>query len=89
MEKPKYSTTKPNSHIIFPRIQPFKDNNYGGVIFWELAGDAPLKGSSLTDVIYKGFFGDGGILCLFSAFFVLIIMCQEEFIFWSSLFGVL
>jgi hypothetical protein len=24
MEKPKYSTTKPNSHIIFPRIQPFK-----------------------------------------------------------------
>ena len=27
MEKPKYSTTKPNSHIIFPQIQPFKDNN--------------------------------------------------------------
>jgi hypothetical protein len=29
------------------------------------------------------------ILSLFSAFVVLIIMCQEEFIFWSSLFGVL
>ena len=29
------------------------------------------------------------ILSLFSAFFVLIIMCQEEFLFWSSLFGVL
>jgi hypothetical protein len=27
MEKPKYSMTKPNSHIIFPQIQPFKDNN--------------------------------------------------------------
>jgi hypothetical protein len=24
MEKTKYSTTKPNSHIIFPQIQPFK-----------------------------------------------------------------
>ena len=24
MEKPKYSTRKPNSHIIFPQIQPFK-----------------------------------------------------------------
>jgi hypothetical protein len=24
-EKPKYSTTEPNSHIIFPRIQPFKE----------------------------------------------------------------
>ena len=29
------------------------------------------------------------ILSLFRAFFVLIIMCQEEFPFWSSLFGVL
>jgi hypothetical protein len=29
------------------------------------------------------------ILSLFSAFFVLIIMCQEEFLFWSSLFRVL
>jgi hypothetical protein len=29
------------------------------------------------------------ILSLFSAFVVLIIMCQEEFLFWSSLFGVL
>jgi hypothetical protein len=29
------------------------------------------------------------ILYLFSAFVVLIIMCQEEFLFWSSLFGVL
>ena len=28
------------------------------------------------------------ILSLFSAFVVLIIMCQEEFLFWSSLFGV-
>lgn len=43
------------------KVKYVKDNNYGGVIFWELAGDAPLKGSSLTDVIYKGFFGDGGI----------------------------
>jgi hypothetical protein len=24
MEKPKYSMTKPNSHDIFPGIQPFK-----------------------------------------------------------------
>jgi hypothetical protein len=29
------------------------------------------------------------ILSLFSVFVVLIIMCQEEFLFWSSLFGVL
>ena len=29
------------------------------------------------------------ILSLFSTFVVLIIMCQEEFLFWSSLFGVL
>ena len=29
------------------------------------------------------------ILSLFSAFVVLIIMCREEFLFWSSLFGVL
>ena len=29
------------------------------------------------------------ILSLFSAFGVLIIMCQEEFLFWSSLFGVM
>ena len=29
------------------------------------------------------------ILSLFSAFVVLIIMCQEEFLFWSCLFGVL
>ena len=29
------------------------------------------------------------ILSLFSAFVVLIIMFQEEFLFWSSLFGVL
>ena len=29
------------------------------------------------------------ILSLFSAFVVLIIMCWEEFLFWSSLFGVL
>jgi hypothetical protein len=29
------------------------------------------------------------ILSLFSAFVFLIIMCQEEFLFWSSLFGVL
>ena len=29
------------------------------------------------------------ILSLFSAFDVLIIMCWEEFLFWSSLFGVL
>jgi hypothetical protein len=29
------------------------------------------------------------ILSLFSAFVILIIMCQEEFLFWSSLFGVL
>lgn len=43
------------------KVKYVKDNNYGGIIFWELAGDAPLKGSSLTDVIYKGFFGDGGI----------------------------
>jgi hypothetical protein len=28
-------------------------------------------------------------LSLFSAFVVLIIMCREEFLFWSSLFGVL
>jgi hypothetical protein len=27
-------------------------------------------------------------LSLFSAFFVVIIMCQEEFLFWFSLFGV-
>lgn len=37
------------------KVKYVKDNNYGGIIFWELAGDAPLKGSSLTDVIYKGF----------------------------------
>ncbi|SQC02951.1 glycosyl hydrolase, family 18 [Clostridium tetanomorphum] len=43
------------------KVKYVKDNNYGGIIFWELAGDAPLKGSSLTDIIYKGFFGDGGI----------------------------
>ncbi|MGO5066469.1 MULTISPECIES: glycosyl hydrolase family 18 protein [unclassified Clostridium] len=43
------------------RVKYVKDNNYGGIIFWELAGDAPLKGTSLTDVIYKGFFGDGDI----------------------------
>ncbi|MGO5074752.1 glycosyl hydrolase family 18 protein [Clostridium sporogenes] len=43
------------------KVKYVKDNNYGGMIFWELAGDAPLKGSSLTDVMYKGFFGDGGI----------------------------
>jgi hypothetical protein len=29
------------------------------------------------------------ILSLFSAFVVLIIMCREEFLFWSSLFGVI
>jgi hypothetical protein len=29
------------------------------------------------------------ILCLFSAFVVLIIMCREDILFWSSLFGVL
>ena len=29
------------------------------------------------------------ILSLFSAFVVLIIICWEEFLFWSSLFGVL
>ena len=29
------------------------------------------------------------ILSLFCAFVVLIIMCQEEFLFWFSLFGVL
>jgi hypothetical protein len=29
------------------------------------------------------------ILSLFRAFVVLIIMCQEEFLFWSSLLGVL
>jgi hypothetical protein len=29
------------------------------------------------------------ILSLFSAFVVLIIMCQEEFLFWSNLFRVL
>jgi hypothetical protein len=29
------------------------------------------------------------ILFLFSVFVVLIIMCREEFLFWSSLFGVL
>ena len=29
------------------------------------------------------------IISLFSAFCVLIIICQEEFLFWSSLFGVL
>jgi hypothetical protein len=29
------------------------------------------------------------ILSLFSSFVVLNIMCQEEFLFWSSLFGVL
>jgi hypothetical protein len=27
MEKPKYSTTEPNSHIIFPQSRPSKDNN--------------------------------------------------------------
>jgi hypothetical protein len=27
MEKQKYSTTEPNSHIIFPQISPSKDNN--------------------------------------------------------------
>jgi hypothetical protein len=27
MEKPKYSMTKPSSHIIFSQIEPFKDNN--------------------------------------------------------------
>jgi hypothetical protein len=27
MEKPKYSMTKPNSHIIFPESSPSKDNN--------------------------------------------------------------
>ncbi|MCY6959892.1 glycosyl hydrolase family 18 protein [Clostridium sp. ZC22-4] len=43
------------------KVKYVKDNNYGGIIFWELAGDAPLKGSSLTDVIYKGFFGGGDI----------------------------
>ncbi len=43
------------------KVKYVKDNNYGGIIFWELAGDAPLKGTSLTDVIYKGFFGDGDI----------------------------
>ena len=32
---------------------------------------------------------DFNILSLFCAFVVLIIMCQEEFLFWSSLFGVL
>jgi hypothetical protein len=32
---------------------------------------------------------DFNILSLFSAFVVLIIMCQEEFLFWSSRFGVL
>jgi hypothetical protein len=29
------------------------------------------------------------VLSLFSAFVVLIIMCREDFLFWSSLFGVL
>ena len=29
------------------------------------------------------------ILSLFSAFVVLIVMCRDEFLFWSSLFGVL
>lgn len=43
------------------KVKYVNENNYGGMIFWELAGDAPFRGSSLTNVIYKGFFGDGEI----------------------------
>ncbi|MCP3967315.1 MAG: glycoside hydrolase family 18 protein [Lentisphaerae bacterium] len=32
------------------------DNNLGGIIFWELTGDSPSKGDSLTSVIYNAFY---------------------------------
>ena len=32
------------------------DQNLGGIIFWEVTGDAPLKGTELLDVIYNGFY---------------------------------
>ncbi|WP_125152678.1 glycosyl hydrolase family 18 protein [Clostridium rectalis] len=41
------------------KVNYVNKNDYGGIIFWELAGDSPLKGSDLTDVIYKGFFQNG------------------------------
>ncbi|MGC9386701.1 MAG: glycosyl hydrolase family 18 protein [Hydrogenovibrio sp.] len=32
------------------------NNDLGGIIFWEVTGDAPLKGTELLDVIYNGFY---------------------------------
>ncbi|SHJ26947.1 chitinase [Clostridium cavendishii DSM 21758] len=37
------------------KISYVNQNNYGGIIFWELSGDAPMKGSTLTNIIYNGF----------------------------------
>nr|WP_159433219.1 glycosyl hydrolase family 18 protein [Clostridium cavendishii] len=40
---------------LWEKVSYVKQNNYGGIIAWELSGDYPSKGSTLTDVIYNGF----------------------------------
>lgn len=40
------------------KVNYVNSNNYGGIIFWELSGDSPSKGKTLTDVIYNGFKGN-------------------------------
>ncbi|HEY9059085.1 MAG TPA: glycosyl hydrolase family 18 protein [Pseudobacteroides sp.] len=35
-----------------------KKNNLGGIMFWELSGDSPSKGDTLTSVIYNSFFSN-------------------------------
>lgn len=39
-----------------------EDNGLGGIIFWEITADAPVKGTSLLDVINEAFYGGGPIL---------------------------
>lgn len=37
------------------KVSYVNNKNYGGIIFWELSGDSPSKGTTLTNVIYNGF----------------------------------
>lgn len=38
------------------KVAYVNQHGLGGIIFWEVTGDAPLKGTELLDVIYSGFY---------------------------------
>lgn len=40
------------------KVNYVNSNDYGGIIFWDISGDSPSKGSTLTDIIYNGFKGN-------------------------------